>query len=75
MIFDLHRLPAPAAARILEATHQFLFLRINADDRLGLTDKALALSGNVTELPVTVRTGGTGKLFAITAQSNAQLIE
>jgi hypothetical protein len=51
MILDLHRLPAPATARILEATDPLLLLGIDANDRLSLTDKALALSGDMTELP------------------------
>src|ERR1017187_10087747 len=75
MILDLHRLPAPATARILEATDQLLLLGIDADDRLSLTDKALALSGDMTELPVTLRTTRSGELFAVAAQSDAQLVQ
>src|SRR5450759_1906414 len=54
MILDPHRLRAPTTARILEATDQLLLFGIDADDRSGLTDKALALSGDMTELLVTL---------------------
>src|ERR1019366_8845251 len=75
MILDPHRLRAPTTARILEATDQLLLFGIDADDRSGLTDKALALSGDMTELLVTLRTTRFGDLFAVAAQGDAQLFQ
>lgn len=75
MILDLDWLTVPAATRILEATHQLLFLGIDTDDGLVLTDKALSLTGDVLELAIPMRTAGAGEIFAVAAQCNTQLLQ
>ena len=50
MVVDPHGLSAPAPARILEASHQLFLFAIDADDGLGLSDKAPALSSNLAKL-------------------------
>ena len=61
--------------RILEATHQLLFLGIDADDGPVRADKALSLTGDVLELPVPMRTAGAGEILAVAAQCNTQLFQ
>src|ERR1039457_2225323 len=67
VIVDLHRLSAPAAARILEATDEFLLFGVDADDRLTATDKTLTLSSDMPELPIALRARGSRQLFAVAA--------
>lgn len=75
MIFDPHRLCAPAAAGIFETTHQLLLFGIDADDRLSLANKASALPGDVAKLPIPLRATVCGDLFAVAAKRNTQLTE
>jgi hypothetical protein len=75
MVFDRGGLGTPATARVLKATHQLLLFGINADDRLSFSGKALALLSNMAKLLITLWSARPGKIFAVAAQGDAQLMK
>ena len=72
MRVDLLGRSTPGPARILELSDQLLFLRIHADDRVSGTLKGPTLAANVSELPVPIGMGRSGKSLDVDPQREAE---
>ena len=68
MVLDLDRLPAPESTVVLELTHQFFLLCVDADNRIAAAAELLALMSQVAELLLTLRPSLWAKTLAIGVQ-------
>src|SRR2546425_5863332 len=72
MVLDQDRLPTPELSLILELTHQFLFLRVHADNGIAAVVELLPLMAQVMKLLLTLRTAAGTQTLAVGVQCVVQ---
>src|SRR5439155_20189424 len=68
MVLDPDRLPTPESTVVLELTHQFLLLGVDADNRIAAAAELVALMSQVAELLFPLRPARGAKTLAVGVQ-------